>query len=82
MVTKPIGQVHLVDPAGGEIEHETRLVIDGGVDLSATEMYEKPGRSTMSPRAGPSTVSPRAGPVVAGGVACWRRGRATRARNT
>jgi hypothetical protein len=33
MGTKPVGQVHPVEPAGGEVEHGTLLVIDGGVDL-------------------------------------------------
>src|SRR5438034_81116 len=37
MVPKPIGQVCPVDPAGGEIEHEVLLVIDGCVDLGAVE---------------------------------------------
>src|SRR5258706_16371143 len=37
MVTKPIGQVRPIDPTGGEIKHETLLVIDGGVDLGAVE---------------------------------------------
>lgn len=40
MVTKPVGQVHPGDMAGGEIEHETLLVIDGGVDLGAVEDEE------------------------------------------
>jgi hypothetical protein len=40
MVTKPVGQVHPVDPAGGEIEHKTLLVIDGGGDLGAVEDEE------------------------------------------
>jgi len=40
MVTKPIGQVHPVDLAGGEIEHQTLLAIDGGVDLGAVEHEE------------------------------------------
>jgi hypothetical protein len=37
MVTKPVGQVRPVEPAGGEVEHETLLVIDGGVGLGAIE---------------------------------------------
>ena len=40
MVTKPVSQVHPVDPAGSEIEHETLLVIDGGGDLGAVEDEE------------------------------------------
>ena len=40
MVTKPVSQVRPIDPAGGEIEHETFLVIDRGVDLGAIEDEE------------------------------------------
>lgn len=40
MVTKPVGQVRPVHPASGEIEHETLLVIEGGVDLGAVEDKE------------------------------------------
>ena len=41
MVTKPGDQVGLVDPAGGEIEHETLSIIDGGIDLHAVEDEER-----------------------------------------
>src|SRR5882724_9201579 len=37
MVTKPIGRLCPVDRAGGEIEHEAFLAIDGCVDLAAVE---------------------------------------------
>jgi hypothetical protein len=37
MATKPVGQLRPIDPAGGEIEHEPLLLIDGGVDLRAVE---------------------------------------------
>ena len=40
MVTKPVGQARSIDPTGGEIEHETLLVIDGGGDLRAVEDQE------------------------------------------
>ncbi len=37
MMTKPVGQVRPIDPAGSKIEHETLLVIDGGGDLGAQQ---------------------------------------------
>ena len=40
MVTKPVGQARSIDPAGGESEHETLLLIDGGGDLRAVEDQE------------------------------------------
>jgi hypothetical protein len=40
MVTKPVAQLRPIDPAGGEIEHETLLVFDDGGDLGTVEDEE------------------------------------------
>ncbi len=37
MLTKPVGQLGPIDPAGGDVEHETLLFIDPSVDLVAVE---------------------------------------------
>jgi hypothetical protein len=37
MVTKPVRQLGAIDPAGGEIEHETLLFLYGRSDLGAVK---------------------------------------------
>ncbi len=36
-----IGQVPLIEPTGGEIEHDTLLLVRGGVDFGAVENEER-----------------------------------------